>query len=332
MASHTNKKLQPEAAKHLREILVNNKVFAVALLLIVIMSFLSERFLTTTNVFNILRQICITGIVASGFSLIIAAGEIDLSVGSIVAFVGIVTSYLMVTVKMPMVIAILAGLLVGMLCGMLNAVIISALDLPPFIVTLATQSLFRGVVYIWTNMVSIIGLPQEFVNIGQGYLGVIPIPVIIMVATFLIVWFATVKTSFGRHVIAMGGNKEAAYLCGVRISRVRLGIYGIVGLCCAVAAIVLTGRTASAQVSAGNGMEMDCITAVVIGGTPFTGGKVNIVGTFIGAFIVGIINNGLNLLAVDSNFQIIAKGLMILIALIIDRLSTNFLNKKRRKE
>lgn len=330
MASQIMKKAQPETRKRLKEILIDNKVFAVALLLIIIMAFLSDRFLTGTNIFNILRQICVTAIVASGFSLVIAAGEIDLSVGPIVAFVGIIISYLMVTAKVNMFVAMLVGLIVGVLCGMLNAVIISALDLPPFIVTLATQSLFRGIVYIATNMVSIIGLPQEFVNIGQGYLGPVPIPVIIMAVTFLVVWFVTVKTSFGRHVIAMGGNKEAAYLCGVNIARVRLGIYALVGLCCAVASIVLTGRTASAQVSAGEGMEMDCITAVVIGGTPFTGGKVNIIGTFIGAFIVGIINNGLNLLAVDSNYQIIAKGLMILIALVIDRVSTNILNKKRR--
>jgi len=313
----------------IKSLIIDNSVVVIVFLLVIIMSVLSDRFLTSVNLFNVLRQICVTGIVASGFTMIICAQEIDLSVGSVVGFVGIVMASLMVKYQVPIWITLIVGVIVGALCCMLNAVIISAFNLPPFIVTYATQSLFRGIIYISTNMVPISNLPEDFIFIGQGYVGAVPIPVIIMVVMFAVMWFITKRTTFGRYVVAMGSNKDAAFLCGISISKVRLGVYALVGACSAIAAMVLTGRTASAQVSAGMNLEFDCITAVVVGGTAFTGGNMNVIGTILGCLVVGIINNGLNLLGVNSNYQIIAKGMMILLALLLDNWTTSLVKSKR---
>lgn len=316
--------------KKMINLLLRNKTFLIVLLLGISLSFASPQFLTAANLTNVLRQICVVGIMAIPFTFVIGIGDIDLSVGSTVGLVGIVVSVLMRNMGFSLLPAMLIGILLGAACGALNAVIISSLDLPPFIVTFATQSLLRGIIYISTNMVPINRLPDSLVGMGQGYLGVIPIPVIVMLIIVAICWFISQKTTFGKHIIAMGGNKEAAYHCGINTDRVRLGVFCFLGACCAIAAVVLTGRTASGQVSAGVGYEMDCITAVVIGGSAFSGGVTNIVGTFWGALIVGMITNGMNLLGIDSNYQIIAKGLMILLALVIDNASSKIYNKLKK--
>lgn len=310
--------------------LLNNKTFLIVLLLAVALSFASPKFLTRNNLINVLRQICVTSIMAIPFTFVIAVGDIDLSVGSIVGIVGIVVSVIMRDLGVALVPAMLIGILLGALCGAMNALVISSLDLPPFIVTFATQSLLRGIVYISTDMVPVNRIPASLIRMGQGYLGIIPIPVIVMAAILVICWIIAKRTAFGRHIIAMGGNKEAAYNCGINTKLVRLGVFCLLGACCAIAAVVLTGRTASGQVAAGVGYEMDCITAVVIGGNSFSGGVTNIIGTFFGALIVGMITNGMNLLGIDSNFQIIAKGLMILLALVIDTLSQAVYNRIKK--
>ncbi|MBD5393350.1 MAG: ABC transporter permease [Lachnospiraceae bacterium] len=310
--------------------MLNNKTFLIAVILGIILSFASPRFLTAVNLTNVLRQICVVGIMAIPFTFIIGIGDIDLSVGSIVGIVGIIVSVLMRDAGFSLFAAMTIGMIIGAACGALNAGLISALDLPPFIVTFATQSLLRGIVYISTNMVPINRIPDSLIRMGQGYIGPIPIPVIVMFIVLAICWTISKKTKFGRHIVAMGGNKEAAYHCGINTNRVRLKVFCLLGVCCAVAAVVLTGRTASGQVSAGNGNEMDCITAVVLGGSSFSGGVTNIAGTFWGTLIVGMITNGMNLLGIDSNFQIIAKGLMILIALVIDNASSKIYNKLKK--
>lgn len=309
---------------------LNNKTLIIVLLLAIALSLASPKFLTRNNLINVLRQICVISIMAIPFTFVIAIGDIDLSVGSIVGIVGIVVSVIMRDMGVSLVPAMLIGILLGALCGAMNAFVISSLDLPPFIVTFATQSLLRGIVYISTNMVPINRIPASLIMMGQGYVGIIPIPVIVMAVILVIGWVVAKRTAFGRHIIAMGGNKEAAYNCGINTKLVRLGVFCILGACCAIAAVVLTGRTASGQVAAGVGYEMDCITAVVIGGNSFSGGVTNIMGTFLGALIVGMITNGMNLLGIDSNYQIIAKGLMILLALVIDTLSQKVYNKLKR--
>jgi ribose/xylose/arabinose/galactoside ABC-type transport system permease subunit len=181
-------------------------------------------------------------------------------------------------------------------------------------------------------MVPVTNLPASFIKLGQGYLGPIPIPVIIMLSIVIIAYIISNYSMFGRYVIAMGGNKEAARVCGINIKLVRLGVYITSGVCAAMSSVVMTARSASAQIGAGLNMEMDVIAAVVIGGTEMIGGNMNIVGTFFGCVIVGMVTNGMNLLGVNSNFQIIAKGLLILLALILDRGTTQFYANLSKKQ
>lgn len=313
-------------------VFLNNKVVIIVILLSIPLTIASPIFLTADNVLNVLRQVSVSMIVALGFTLIMGAGDIDLSVGSIVGLVGVVMGKLMTETQMPMWGVIVCGLLTGAACGLLNAVIMSAFSLPSFIVTLATSSLFRGMMYIMTDMVPITNLPERFVFIGQGYLGPIPIPIIVMLFVGMIIYIVANRTRFGRYVIAMGGNKEATRACGINVRNVRMGVFLVSGTASAAAGIIMAARTASAQISAGVNMEMDVIAAVVIGGTPLTGGTMNVVGTLFGCLLVGMINNGLNLLGVNSNYQIIAKGMLILAALIIDVMSSRFYENFKKKQ
>jgi ribose/xylose/arabinose/galactoside ABC-type transport system permease subunit len=312
-------------------LLLGSKAFVIVLILGIALAVVSPIFLTSTNLFNVLRQVCTSTIVAFGFTFILALGEIDLSVGSVVGFVGMVMGKLMVNYGVSVPLAILAGLLTGALFGILNSSLITIFDLPAFIATLATSSLFRGGLYIITNMVPVTKIPNGFLAIGQGYAGIVPIPVIILLLVGFITYVMGNHTIFGRYVIAVGGNKEAARVSGINIKLVRMGVFITSGVCAALGSVILTARAASAQIGAGLNMEMDVIAAVVIGGTALTGGNMNIIGTFFGCLVVGMVTNGLNLLGVNSNFQIIAKGLLILFALILDRTTTKFYASLSRK-
>lgn len=313
-------------------ILLGNKAIIILIILGLALSLSTPVFLTSTNLLNLLRQICSSAIVAMGFTFILGLGEIDLSVGSMVGLIGIIMAKLMTEFNVPVVLAIIIGMLCGVIFGTINASLISAIDLPPFIVTLATQSLFRGGLYITTNMVPVTSLPASFLKLGQGYLGPIPIPVIIMLVIAAIAYIISNYSMFGRYVIAMGGNKEATRVCGINTKRVRLGVYITSGICAALASVVMTARSASAQIGAGINMEMDVIAAVVIGGTAMAGGSMNIIGTFFGCVIVGMVTNGMNLLGINSNFQIVAKGMLILLALVLDRATTRFYANYSRKQ
>lgn len=315
---------QPITTRLLNALLLSNKAVLFAIILIVALSFASPAFLSLGNVLDVLRQISVMAIVALAFTMVLAGAEIDLSVGSIVGLVGIVMGKLMSDLGMPPYAAIIMGIFVGALCGALNATLINVFALPAFIVTLATASLFRGLIYISTNMVPVSTIPPAFMYIGQGRIYGIPIPVIIMFVVAIVIFVIANRSVFGRHVLAVGANAEAARMAGISVKRVRYGIYILSGICCAIAAVILTGRTASAQIAAGVNMEMDVIAAVVIGGTPLFGGRANVFGTLVGCLIIGLISNGLNLLGVNSNFQIISKGLLILIALMVDVGSTRF--------
>ena len=232
----------------------------------------------------------------------------------------------------PIPVVILAGILFGALLGALNCMVINAFSLPPFIATLATMSIYKGATYIWTKMVPISNLPKEFVVIGQGYTMGIPNQVYIMLIMCLIMGFILYKTRFGRYSLAMGGNREAARLAGINVTRLSTAIYAIMGVYVAVAAIMITARSASAQVTAGQNTEMDAIAAVVVGGTPMSGGSANIIGTVFGCLIVGVINNGLNLMGVDANWQLVAKGVMILFAMILDVISSRIALTMSKRE
>jgi ribose/xylose/arabinose/galactoside ABC-type transport system permease subunit len=307
------------------------KAILILVIEIIVVSSLTPIFFTQPNILNVLRQVCVSTIIAVGFACVMGSGHMDLSVGSVLGMTGIVMAKLMTETGLPLWLCLVLATLFGISTGALNAALINH-ALPFFIVTLATKQMWRGFCYISTNMVAVMNLPKEFVYIGQGTLLGIPVPIYIMLSMVTLVWFVVNRTAFGRYVIAMGGNSEAARVSGINVKMIRLGAYCMMGFCVSVASMVTTARAASAQISAGIDMEMDAIAAVVIGGTPMGGGYANVIGSLIGCVIVGILNNALNLLKVDSNWQIVAKGLLILFAIVMDRVSGkwfNFVTKKR---
>lgn len=306
---------------------MDNKALVILIILFILMAIGTNGIFTSGgNLRNLIRQVAYSVILSAGYTLLLSSGHIDLAVGCMVGLVGVILGKFLVA-GVPIPVAVLGACVAGVACGTISATIITAFDLPPFIVTLATMSAFKGATYLVTKMVPVSNLPQEFIVIGQGYWLGIPIPVYIMLGMVFIMVFILNKTKFGRYALAMGGNPEAARLSGINIARVRWGVYAVMGVYIAIAATVLTARSASAQVAAGQNTELDAIAAVVIGGTPLSGGSANVVGTIFGCMIVGVINNGLNLLGVDSNWQLVAKGVMILLAIILDVMSTKLADR-----
>jgi ribose transport system permease protein len=313
-------------------VLFNNKALMILLILVVLISLVSNIFFTPKNLMNVLRQVCVSAILGIGFTIVLASGNIDLSIGSTLGMCGVVMAMLSKIEGIPFAVVIAVGILLGMAIGALNATIITLFKLPAFIITLAMQSVIKGAMYILARNAPVVGISDSFVWFGQGYVGPIPVPVIVMAIVLFTVWLILNKTVFGRHAIAMGGNLEAARNAGVNIPLIRYGVYIVVGACAAIAGLVMTGRTASGQLSAGSGMEMDAIAAVVIGGTSMAGGAGNVFGSVIGCIIVGVINNSLNLLNVNPNWQIIAKGLLIVIAVLLDSQGEQFKEKFRKRQ
>lgn len=309
----------------IRRVLVGNKAVLFAVIFAIALSLASPYFLTTTNLFSLFEQIVVLTIVSLAYTWVLGAGEIDLSIGGIVGLTGIVMAKLMTDFGLPVPVAILLGLVVGAICGVVNAVLISAFQLPPFIVTLATNAVFTGLIYITSNLVPVTNLPASFVALSQTRVGPIPLPVLILLPVIGGFYLMAKKSVFGQQVIALGGNPEAVRVAGITINTLRLKIYVITGVCCAGAAALLTARSASAQIAAGSDLLLLVIAAVVIGGTPLLGGKADMIGTVFGCLIIGMINNGLNLLGVNANYQIITQGILILLALMVDVQSTKLL-------
>jgi ribose transport system permease protein len=288
--------------------------FLVLAIMVIIMTLLSPKFLTIANLFNISRQISVMAIVAAGMTFVILSGGIDLSVGSVVALSGIVLSYLVQNAAAPIGLAIMAGLSVALLIGLNNGALIAKLNIPFFIVTLATMVIARGLCFIITGGFPISQLGEGFQQIGRGYLGPVPNPVLLMVLVYVIAFIILQRMRFGRYVYAIGGNETAAGLAGIRVARVKIAIYGVCGACAGIASLILTSRMNSGDPNMGTGLELDAIAAIVIGGTSISGGRGWIWGTFIGAYIIGILNNGLNMLNIAAYYQMALKGLVILLA------------------
>lgn len=287
-------------------------------LLVVALSVLSSSFLTVSNILNVARQVSINAIIAAGMTFVILTGGIDLSVGSALAFSGAIIAGLLSTGR-PVVLAILAGLTVGGLLGLVNGLIISRGKVQPFIATLAMLTIARGATLVYTDGRPITGLPDAFVWLGAGEVGQVPVPVIIMALVFALCYIVLTRTVLGRYVYAIGGNEEAARLSGVNVTFYKTLVYVISGVLSTTSAIILTARLNSAQPTAGSGFELDAIAAVVLGGTTLAGGEGGIGGTLLGAFIIGVLNNGLNLLNVSSFYQQVVKGVVILLAVLLDR-------------
>ncbi|MCD8797009.1 ABC transporter permease [Mammaliicoccus sciuri] len=290
------------------------------ILLIVVISIMNSAFLDLSNLLNLLRQVSINGLIAFGMTFVILTGGIDLSVGSILALSSAFTAIL-ITSGLDPIVALIVGVLGGFLLGVFNGVLVTFGSMAPFIATLATMTIFRGLTLVVTdgNPITNLGDSYMFQLFGKGYFFGIPVPAVTMIIVFIILAIILQKTTFGRHTYAIGGNEVASKISGIKVNKVKILIYGISGLMSALAGAILTSRLNSAQPTAGTSYELDAIAAVVLGGTSLTGGKGRIVGTFIGVLIIGVLNNGLNLLGVSSFYQQVVKGIVILIAVLIDR-------------
>jgi ribose transport system permease protein len=289
------------------------------------LAYLSPAFLTTSNALNVLRQVSTNANLAFGMTLAILIGGIDLSVGPVLAISGTLTAGLIATSGLPVWLAVLMGLSCGTMIGFFNGFIISRTGIAPFIVTLATMQIARGMAYVYTGGNPVSAYVDSFNAIGSGYLGPVPLPVIYTSIVFLLMCFLLYRTRFGRYVYALGGNRTASIYSGININRVQVLVYSIIGFLAAASGIVLCARMYSGQPTIGNGFELDAIAAVVLGGTSFSGGVGTLGGTLLGVFVIGILNNGLNLLNINSFWQLVIKGVVILLAVYVDIL------KKRGK-
>lgn len=300
----------------------NNKPLIGLIIFSIIVSIFNPRFLSINNFLNVLRQTSINSVIAIGMTMVILTGGIDLSVGSILALTGAFCAG-MIKAGINPVIAITISLAIGVLFGILNGALISYAKLQPFIVTLSTMTLLRGATLVYT-----VGKPipvndggAVFENIGGGYFMNIPFPIYIMIILFILAGYLLKNLRFGRYIYAIGGNEEATKLSGIDTDKYKTMVYGICGFLSALAGIIVTSRLGSAQPTAGTGYELDAIAAVVLGGTSLSGGVGKITGTALGAIIIGVLGNALNLLDVSSYYQMMVKAIVILVAVLIDKKS-----------
>ncbi|PSB90838.1 ribose ABC transporter permease [Photobacterium damselae subsp. damselae] len=304
-----------------KEWLIEQKSLIALIFLIVVVSFLNPNFFTVDNILNILRQTSVNAIIAVGMTLVILTAGIDLSVGSVLALCGAFAATL-IAMEIPVLIAVPTALLAGAILGAISGVIIAKGKVQAFIATLVTMTLLRGVTMVYTDgrpiSTGFTDVADSFAWFGTGYAMGIPVPIWLMVIVFAAAWYLLNHTRFGRYVYALGGNESATRLSGINVDRVKIGVYAICGFLSALAGIIITSRLSSAQPTAGMGYELDAIAAVVLGGTSLAGGKGRIMGTLIGALIIGFLNNALNLLDVSSYYQMIAKAVVILLAVLVD--------------
>jgi ribose transport system permease protein len=296
------------------------------------LSLLSDKFLSVSNLWNVMRQISVNICISTGMTLIVLTAGIDLSVGSVLALCGAVTAGLLKNgIELPannlyigftILGAVVAGLLTGALLGAFNGWAITKFKVPPFVATLAMLTVARGFTMLWTQGFPISGLGDTFLYFGTGWFLGIPVPVWISGIIVLAAVFVTEKTRLGRYIYAIGGNESASRLSGINVNQVKIIVYTIAGALAAVGGIMVTSRLDSAQPNAGISFELDSIAAVVIGGTSLSGGRGSILGTVQGAIIIGVLNNGLVLLNVSPFWQQVVKGLVILLAVIIDKSSS----------
>ncbi len=293
-------------------------IILVLLVICVAVSFMTDSFLRPSNLQSVARQVSINGALSIGVCFVILTGGIDLSVGSLLALTA-TTSALMGESGLHWVICILIGIAVGLLVGLLEGVLVARFKIAPFITTLATMTICRGATQVADGGTSVRSPGSGFDNFfGVGSLGPIPMPVLIMVVMFVVAWFVLEKTKFGRHIYAVGGNEKAAHLSGVSPKKVKIIVYIISGLCCAIAGFITCARLSSITPTAGEGAEMDAIAACVLAGVSLDGGKGSVGLVFVGVLIIGVLNNALNLLGVSSYWQDIVKGIVILGAVLLE--------------
>lgn len=304
--------------------LKQQKALIALIALIVVVSILNDQFFTMGNLMNILRQTSVNAIIAVGMTLVILTAGIDLSVGAILALTGALGAS-MVGAELPLALALPLTLMLGGALGAMNGMLISKGKVQAFIATLVTMTAIRGLTMVYTEgrpiSTGFTDTADSFAFIGTGWLAGVPVPVWLMLITFVLVWVMLTHTRLGRYIYAIGGNESAARLSGINVDRVKIAVYGLSGMMAALAGLIVTSRLSSAQPTAGTSYELDAIAAVVVGGASLAGGRGFIWGTLVGALIIGFLNNALNLLDVSSYYQMIAKAGVILLAVLADRKS-----------
>jgi ribose transport system permease protein len=294
-------------------------MLGVLILMCVIMAAAAPNFSTLSNMVNIARQVSVNAILAAGMTVVIITGGIDLSVGSGLAVTGVMSVWLAVHHSGgPL--AVLGAVAVGAFIGWSNGMLIARVKLQPFIVTLGAMTYLRGLAYVTTGAYPLIKPDLEFAFLGSGAIGPIPCPVILALVVFATIHFMLKKTAFGRHLYAIGGNEQAARLSGVNVSRTLTWVYVLSGICVGIAGVIYSARLASGQPQGGQGYELDAIAAVILGGTSLMGGVGSVLGTLVGALIIGVLDNGLVLMNVPFFYQFIIKGGVIISAVLLDRI------------
>lgn len=293
-------------------------IFLALLILCVVLSLSSEFFLTSKNIFNVLRQFSVIAILAVGQALIIITGGIDLSVGSLVGLMGVVTALLAGT-GLPAWVIFVAVILAGCIAGSINGLLVTKVRINPFIVTLGMLSIAKGVALLITGGMPI-SIDNSITYLGSGYIGAVPVPVIIMFLIVMIGHIFATRTLFGRNIYAVGNNERAAKLSGIRVDRVKIMVFVIMGALCALSGMIMSGNLSTAEPAAAEGYELDVIAAVVIGGASLAGGQGSIIGVILGAAIMGVLRNGFVLLEVSAYWQVVTIGLVIIAAVALDSL------------
>lgn len=298
--------------------LKDKAIWVVFVILVIAFTVANPRFVNPNNILTMLRQVSMYGIASIGMTFVILLGDIDLSTGSIITFVNILCAYLMVNMGVNMWLAIIITLVVSTLIGVLNGFMVSTIGIPALIATFATQTAFQGLALILCGGLPINGFTEGFKIFGQGYVSIVPVPVIIMAICFIIGSFILNKTYFGRYFYAVGGNKEAAKLSGIRVGRIKYLVFAISGFFAGLAGIVMLSRTNSGMANAGLGYEFKVITCVVLGGVSVTGGFGKMSGVVAGTFIMGALDNGMVLMNINSYVQSVVLGLVLAFAVGFD--------------
>ncbi len=290
------------------------------LLMVIVFASMTDVFLTQRNLVNILQQSSINGCIALGMTLVIISGGIDLSVGPVAALAAVLSATMLMA-GYPVPVVILSALAIGLVCGMINGALIAYAGLQPFIVTLGTLSIFRAFALIYTGGNPVLGLPNEFRQIFSSYLYGLPVPVILVGVLAIAATVLLKKTPLGEYILAVGGNEEAARVSGVPIERTKVITYMMSGGLASLAAVILIARLGAAEPTLGNLWELEAIAASAIGGASLMGGKGSIIGTILGAIVLGAMRNGLTLLNVQAFYQLLATGIIIILAMLVDRMA-----------
>jgi len=309
-------------AFHIKDFIAHYGVIIGLILIIAYFSIMRTKFLTMDNMVNMFRQMTINGMLAIGMTFVVLTGGIDLSVGSIVGASGMFSALIARTeTGCPWYLAVLVGLGIGLLLGAVNGIAVAYLKIPAFIATLAMLSIARGITYMATDAKPVPGLSETFLKIGSGNIGIIPIPVIVLAVVLVICFVVLYKTRYGRYVFATGGNPVSARVSGINVKLITCSVYIISGVMAGVAGLILTSRVTSGLAAGGDGYEVDAIAAAVIGGNSLSGGRGRLWGTIVGFVIMGVMNNGLDMMAVSSYWQLVIKGLIISGAVMLDSLT-----------